>query len=89
MGEVVRIDFPIDAEVAQALNHLAGREAAGRLPSGLLREGGVREALANAIAEAKREARANGLTDEEIDAELEAWRAERSVPGSARLAPLA
>jgi hypothetical protein len=34
----------------------------------------VREVLAEAIADAKREARAKGLTDEEIDAELEAWR---------------
>jgi hypothetical protein len=29
------------------------------------------------IAEVKREARAHGLTDEEIDAELDEWRAER------------
>jgi len=33
--------------------------------------------LAEAIAEAKREARAHGLTDEEIDAELDEWWAER------------
>lgn len=36
-------------------------------------------ALTEAIADAKREARANGLTDEDIDAELEAWRAERKA----------
>lgn len=78
MGEVVRIELPIDAEVARALDHPARREAAGRLLSGILREGGVRETLAKAIAEAKQEARANGLTDEEVDEELEAWRAERT-----------
>ena len=33
--------------------------------------------LAEAIADLKREARANELTDEIVDAELEAWRAER------------
>jgi hypothetical protein len=32
-------------------------------------------ALAEAIAEAKREARAAGLRDEEVDAGLDAWRA--------------
>jgi asparaginyl-tRNA synthetase len=39
--------------------------------------GRARDVLAEAIAEAKREARAHGLTDEEIDAELDAWRAEQ------------
>jgi hypothetical protein len=29
-----------------------------------------------AVADLKREARANGLTDAEVDAELEAWRKE-------------
>jgi hypothetical protein len=33
--------------------------------------------LSEAIADLKREARASGLTDLEIDAELEAWRIER------------
>jgi len=33
--------------------------------------------LPEAIADLKREARANGLTDPEIDAEFEAWRNER------------
>jgi len=42
-----------------------------RLPSGGL--------LAEAIAAAKQEARASGLTDEAVDAELEAWRAERKT----------
>ena len=32
--------------------------------------------LPEAIADLKREARANGLTDAEVDAELEAWRKE-------------
>jgi hypothetical protein len=32
--------------------------------------------LPEAIADLKREARANGLTDAEIDSELEAWRKE-------------
>jgi hypothetical protein len=48
----------------------------GRYLSGLLKGGRVRGVLAAAIADAKREARASCLTDEDIDAELEAWRAE-------------
>ncbi len=38
--------------------------------------GKARAVLPAAIADIKREARANGLTDSEIDAELEAWREE-------------
>jgi Arc/MetJ-type ribon-helix-helix transcriptional regulator len=37
----------------------------------------ARADLPEAIADLKREARASGLTDPEIDAELEAWRNER------------
>ena len=35
--------------------------------------------LPEALADLKREARANGLTDADIDAELEAWRNERKA----------
>ena len=34
--------------------------------------------LPEAIADIKREAHANGLTDADVDAELEAWRNERN-----------
>lgn len=44
-----------------------------------MRGGRVRVVLADAIADAKREARTSGLTDEDIDAELEAWRADRQM----------
>lgn len=37
----------------------------------------VRDVLAKAIESAKREARANELTDEDVDSELEAWRDSR------------
>jgi hypothetical protein len=42
-----------------------------------LKGGRVRDVLAEAIAEAKLEARARGLSDDEVNAELDAWRAER------------
>ena len=56
---------------------MARREAVGRYLSELLKSGRVRDVLAEAIADAKREARATGLTDEEVEAELDAWRTGR------------
>jgi hypothetical protein len=79
MGSTVNVTLPVDEEAAKALDSPARREAAGRYLSSLLTGGRAREVLAEAIADAKREARARGLTDEEIDAELEGWRAERKA----------
>jgi hypothetical protein len=77
MDNTVDVMIPVDPEAAKALESPARREAVGRYLSGLLKGGPARDVLAEAIAEAKREARAHGLTDEEIDAELDEWRAER------------
>ena len=77
MDNTVDVMIPVDPEAAKALECPARREAVGRYLSGLLKGGRARDVLAEAIAEAKREARAHGLTDEEIDAELDEWRAER------------
>ncbi len=79
MDSTVDVTLPVDAEAAKALDSPARREAAGRYLSSLLKGGRVHDVLAEAIADAKREARASGLTDEDIDAELEAWRAERKA----------
>jgi hypothetical protein len=79
MDSTVDVTLPVDAEAAKALDSPARREAAGRYLSGLLRDGRVRDVLAEAITDAKRESRASDLTDEAIDAELEAWRAERKA----------
>jgi hypothetical protein len=57
----------------------ARRAAAGRYLSGLLKGGRARDLLEEAIGEAKEEAHARGLTDRDIDAELEAWRVERKT----------
>lgn len=40
----------------------------------------VRDLLEQALADLENEARANGLTDGVVDAELEAWRVERKSP---------
>jgi hypothetical protein len=79
MDNTVDVLIPVDAEAARALENPARREAAGRYLSGLLRGGRVPDVLAAAIADAKREARTNGLTDANTDAELAAWRAERTA----------
>jgi hypothetical protein len=79
MGNTVEVTIPVDAEAAQALKSPARRAAAGRYLSGLLKGGRARDLLEEAIGEAKSEARAQGLTDADIDAELEAWRAERKT----------
>jgi hypothetical protein len=70
---------PTDAEAAKALESPARREAVGRYLSSLLKGRRAGDVLAEAIAEAKRAARTHGLTAEEIDAELDEWRAERQA----------
>jgi hypothetical protein len=79
LDTTVEVTLPVDAEAAKALNSPARREAAGRYLSGLLTGGRIHDVLADAITEAKREARASGLMDEDIDAELETWRGERKA----------
>jgi hypothetical protein len=77
MGRLVDVVIPVEPDIARALESPERREASGHVPSGLLKGGRMRDVLAEAIAEVKREARANGLTDGEVDAELAAWRSER------------
>jgi hypothetical protein len=77
MNDMIEVSIPVEPEVAKALENPARRQAAGGVLTGLLRGGHARDALTQATAEASREARANGLTDEDVDAELAAWRAER------------
>jgi len=77
MSRMVPIEIPVDEQAAKALQSPARREAVGRYVSWLLRSERAPILLAEAIVEAKGEARAAGLTDAEIDAELDAWKAER------------
>jgi len=79
MADTINVAIPVDAEVAKQLEAPARREAVGRYLSGLLKGGRVRDILAEAIADAKHEAHTSGLSDEDIDAELEAWRAEPQI----------
>jgi hypothetical protein len=78
MDDVVMVQIPVSRAAAAALRDNSRREKMGKLVSDLLRpEAPEGDPLAALIAEIKAGARADGLTDEEIDAELAAYNAER------------
>ncbi len=77
MGENIEVTIPVDATVAAALADARNRAAVGRLVSRVLRPHAGPSPLAQAIAAIKEDARAAGLTDADIDAELAAYNAER------------
>ncbi len=77
MDDRIDVTIPVEPEAAAALADARNREAVGRLVSRVLRPRSGPSPLAHAIAELKAEARASGLTDADIDAELAAYNAER------------
>ena len=77
MDRTVDVIIPVEPEAAAALADVRNREAVGRLVSRVLRPHSGPSHLARAIAELKAEARAAGLSDADIDAELAAYNAER------------
>ena len=78
MGDVVMVEIPVSPRTAERLRDEAERARAGRL---LDRELGALgtddDPLFELIRGIKADARAAGITDEEIDAELAAYNAER------------
>lgn len=81
MPKTVDITIPVEREAAAALSDARNGEAVGRLVSRVLHPHAGPSPLAEAIAELKAEARAAGLSDAEIDAELVAYNAERRERG--------
>ena len=80
MADTVMVPIPVSREAASALADEARRERIGKLVSNMLRPGAPEDdPLKALIAELKGEARAGGLTDEDIDAELAAYNAERRL----------
>jgi hypothetical protein len=77
MDGTVEVMIPVDPEAAAALADARNREAVGRLVSRVLRPRSGPSPLARAIADLKAEARAAGLSDADIDAELATYNAER------------
>jgi hypothetical protein len=83
MDRTVDVMIPVEPEAAAALTDARNREAVGRLVSRILRPASGPTPLAQAIAEMKADARAAGLSDADIDAELVAYNAERRERGPA------
>lgn len=77
MNETTRIEIPVEAETAQALADAHRREAVGRLVDRMVRPTRADDPLAALLEAAASSARKAGLTDEDIDAELSAYNAER------------
>lgn len=82
MADTIDVTIPVAPEAAAALADPRNREAVGRLISSVLRPHAGPSPLAQAVAELKSAARAAGLTDTDIDAELAAYNAERRDPGA-------
>jgi hypothetical protein len=81
MEKTVDVTIPVELEAAAALADARNREAAGRLVSRIFRPASGSAPLAQAMAEIKAGARATGLSDAEIEAELAAYNAERRDRG--------
>lgn len=76
MDNPVEMTIPADFGVAKALADAVRREDAGRAMTALLIRRHLRDVLAGAIVDAKRETHASGTTDADIDGEIQAWREE-------------
>ncbi|MCK8785367.1 hypothetical protein M0638_13335 [Roseomonas sp. NAR14] len=76
MSRVSRIEIPVKEATAAALADARRLEAVGRLVDRLVRPG-VDDPLVALLERTAGEARAAGLTEEEIESELAAYNAER------------
>ena len=80
MSDIVLVPIPVTPSAARVLRGEENRERIGKLLSEMLRPSSSKDdPLLPLIAELKAEVRAAGLTDEEIDAELAAYNAERRL----------
>jgi hypothetical protein len=80
MVDTVMVEIPVTPEAAEALDDPERRERVGKLVSSILRpESPGDDPLAAIFATIKSAARDDGLTDEEIEAELAAYNAERRL----------
>lgn len=77
MNEVVKIEIPVEPETARALGDPRRAEAIGRLVDRLVRPTPGDDPLIGILAATRGAAREAGLADQDIDAELDAYRAER------------
>jgi hypothetical protein len=77
MGETVLVTIPVSAEAARRLEEPGKREEIGRLVSRMIAPRGPEDdPLGTLLDTIRGRAQAKGVTDAEVEAELEAWRAE-------------
>ena len=76
---VVRVEIPIDEEAAVGLADPNRMDAVGRLVSHMLRPTAEHNPLAALLDATGRAAEQARLTQEDIDQELAAWKAERAA----------
>ena len=79
MDDVVMVPIPVSAKAAKALADERRRASVGKLVSDMLEPAAGTDPLALIVRAVKADARADGLTDDEIDAELAAYNAEHRL----------
>ncbi len=77
MTELVKVEIMVAPETASALRDVRRAEAAGRILDRIVHPEIGDDPLLAVLEATRSDARAAGLTDADIDAELEAYRAER------------
>lgn len=77
MTRIVRIDIPVDEAAAEVLQDPGRRARVGRLVSQIARLYDGPDPLAAVLERTAQAAQTSGLSDEDIDAELAAYNAER------------
>jgi hypothetical protein len=77
MDDVVKIEIPVEPETAQALGDARRMQAVGRLVDRMVCPARGDDPLVAVLEATRRAAHEAGLTDKDIDDELEAYRAER------------
>jgi hypothetical protein len=80
MDSEVIVSLPVSPEAADMLRDQDRAKAVGKLVSDILRPSSPEtDPLSSMIAEIKSAVRVDGVTDDEIDAELAAYNAERRI----------
>jgi hypothetical protein len=77
MKEVVKVEIPVEPETARALGDARRIHAIGRLVDRMVSPARGDDPLVAVLEATRRAARESGLTDKDIDDELEAYRTAR------------
>ena len=75
----VMVEIPVDEETARALADPNRLAAVGELVKHMVRPSPAHDLLGTLLESTRRRAAALGFTDQDIDDELTAWKAERTA----------